>query len=104
MQPTRISNDDLRHVSTELDALRDRLSPAVHGGRILTSAEAIALMDELAALREHARALENEVSAHCWNEAGRIDRTDAANAALLQLVTDKDSNVVLFRGRDGGRR
>lgn len=96
MRVQDIPNDELRHVSNALDSLRDRLSSAAHGGRYLTSGEAIALMDELQGLRDHARALENEVSAHRWNEAGRIDRASERDATVLHSIVADDSNVVVF--------
>ena len=96
MNRTRVENKDLRLVSNALGDLRDRISPAVHGGRFLTPSEAIALMDELLTLREHSRAIENELSACRWNEAKRIDDADACAAAKLQAITESSPNVLLF--------
>lgn len=94
--PERIPNDDLRRVSGALSDLRDRLAPGAHGGRFLTAEEIVALMEELGLLTALAKRIENEISAHRWNEAGRQDREDDLTETVLRASEHPDGRVVLF--------
>lgn len=81
---TPIPNARLHDASNALDDLRVRLSAGAHDGRFLTPGEVAGLMGELQELRDTVRVLENEISAHRWNRAGRIDlERDAARAAQI---------------------
>ena len=92
------SDTSIPRVSAALDDLRQRLGPAAHGGRYLTSGEAIALMDELVDLADAALQLEREVGALRWNYQGRVDGTSCD--------VDEGGNVVRLhvgRSSTGGR-
>ncbi len=91
-----ITNAEIRRVSNTIDDLVARLTPGIHGGRFLTAGDIEGLIDELRALRSHARALENEISALRWNEAGRRDMEDLVARRLRNAVSQNSGNVVLF--------
>lgn len=97
MHHSTIANQDLRRVSNELDNIRMRLSVGVDG-RYFAGSDILGLMEELAVLRDHAKALENEVSCARWNAASQRDLADNQMAAAIEAAQRGD-RVVLFPSR-----
>lgn len=97
MHHSTIENADIRRVSNELDNIRMRLAVGV-SGRFFAGSDILGLMDELAALRDHARALENEVSCARWNAAGQRDLADNQMAEAI-AAAQRGDRVVLFPAR-----
>lgn len=97
MHHSTIANQDLRRVSNELDNIRMRLSVGVDG-RFFAGNDILGLMEELAVLRDHAKALENEVSCIRWNAAGQRDLVDNQMAEAI-AAAQRDDRVVLFPNR-----
>lgn len=97
MHHSTIANQDLRRVSNELDDIRLRLSVGV-GGRYFAGSDILGLMEQLAVLRDHARALENEVSALRWNAAGQRDQADNQMVQAI-IAAQSGDRVVLFPKR-----
>ena len=74
-------------LSDHLKATRDAFKSHAHGGKVFFAEEITALVDHLDELVDMAKAQENELSRHQWNEAARQE------TMIAQAV-----NVVLFPG------
>lgn len=70
-------------LSDHLTATRDALKRHVHGGKRFSADEMIGLVKRFDELVAMARAQENEVSRHRWNEAARQEATIAQAANVV---------------------
>lgn len=96
MSAQTILNDRLHDLSNALEDLRLRLSAGAHEGRFLTPGDVAGLMGELDEMRATARTLENEISAHRWNRAGRLDQ-EIACARAAQIAASDNVAVLVPR-------
>lgn len=76
-----------KFLSDRLQATRDAFKRHTHGGKVFFAEEIVALVEHFDELVNLAKAQENELSRHEWNEAAR-----------REAMIAEAGNVVLFPG------
>lgn len=76
-----------------LQELKARFTQHRHSGITANPEGVEMIIDQIASIEELARSFMNELSAHRWNEAGRLD---AQEDAVMTALRDPDGKVVLF--------